>query len=88
MPIQVDQLLFFRRYQLPMPKTVRRFRLKLRRLIRKSWFLSRCYYRYRGARLRGRPRQEVWYFAYGANMDDGTFRARRGIQALEPDSQK
>ena len=83
MPIQVDQLLFFRRYQLPMPKTVRRFRLKLRRLIRKSWFLSRCYYRYRGARLRGRPKQEVWYFAYGANMDDGTSRARRGIQALE-----
>jgi hypothetical protein len=30
----------------------------------------------------------VWYFAYGANMDDGTFRARRGMQALEPDSQK
>ena len=83
MPIQVDQLLFFRRYQLPMPKTARRFRLKLRRLIRKSWFLSRCYYRYRGARLRGRPRQEVWYFAYGANMDDGTFRTRRGIHALE-----
>ena len=83
MPIQVNQLLFFRRYQLPMPQTVRRFRLRLRRLIRKSWFLSRCYYRYRGARLRGRPRQEVWYFAYGANMDDGTFRARRGIQALE-----
>ena len=32
---------------------------------------------------RRRPRQEVWYFAYGANMDDSTFRVRRGIQALE-----
>ena len=45
--------------------------------------MSRYYYRYRGAHLHGRPRQEVWYFAYGANMDDGTFRTRRGIQALE-----
>jgi cation transport regulator ChaC len=25
----------------------------------------------------------MWYFAYGANMDDGTFRVRRGIQAFE-----
>ena len=54
-----------------------------RRLIAKSWLLSRCYYRYRGARLCGRPAEEVWYFAYGANMDDSTFRVRRGIQALD-----
>ncbi len=66
-----------------MRQTVRIFRPKLRRLMMRSWFLSRCYYRYRGARPCGRPRQEVWYFAYGANMDDGTFRIRRGIQALE-----
>ena len=76
-------LLFCRRYKLPVRQTLRKFRPKLHRLIRRSWFLSRCYSRYRGARLRGRPGQEVWYFAYGANMDDGTFRARRGIQALE-----
>jgi len=69
--------------KLLMRQAVRRLRPKLRRLIRRSWFLSRCYYRYQGARLLGRPGQEVWYFAYGANMDDGTFRARRGIQALE-----
>jgi gamma-glutamylcyclotransferase len=69
--------------QLLMSQAVRRLRPKLRRLIRRSWLLSRCYYRCRGARLRGRPRQEVWYFAYGANMDDSTFRVRRGIQALE-----
>lgn len=56
---------------------------KLRRLATKSWLLSRCYYRWRGARLRGRPKEEIWYFAYGANMDDGTFRVRRGIQVIE-----
>ena len=66
-----------------MRQTVRIFRPKLRRLMMRSWFLSRCYYRYRGARPCGRPRQEVWYFAYGANMDDGTFRIRRGILVLE-----
>jgi len=33
--------------------------------------------------LRGRPGEEIWYFAYGANMDDSTFRIRRGIEALE-----
>jgi AIG2 family protein len=66
-----------------MRQTVRRLRPKLRRLIMRSWFLSRCYYRYRGARLRDRPGREVWYFAYGANMDDGTFRVRRGIRAPE-----
>jgi gamma-glutamylcyclotransferase len=69
--------------QLLTRQAVRRLRPKLRRVIRRSWFLSRCYYRYRGARLRGTPGQEVWYFAYGANMDDSTFRVRRGIQALE-----
>ena len=66
-----------------MRQAVRGLRHKLRRVIRRSWFLSCCYYRYRGTRLVGRPGQEVWYFAYGANMDDGTFRVRRGIQALK-----
>ena len=60
-----------------------RFRLRLRRMIAKSWILSRCYYPLRDHRLSGRANDEIWYFAYGANMDDGTFRARRGIQALE-----
>jgi gamma-glutamylcyclotransferase len=63
--------------------TVRRLRPKLRRLITKSWLLSRCYYRWCGASLPGKARDEVWYFAYGANMDDRTFRVRRGIQARE-----
>jgi gamma-glutamylcyclotransferase len=73
----------FRRYRMPMRPSIRGFRPRLRWLVTRSWWLSRCYYRYRGARLIGRPREEVWYFAYGANMDDGTFRIRRGIQALE-----
>ena len=42
---------------------------KRRRLIAKSWVLSRLYYPLRGARLRGRPNDQIWYFAYGANMD-------------------
>lgn len=62
--------------------SVFRFALKLRRLIAKSWLLSRCYYPLRGACLLGRPMDEIWYFAYGANMDDITFRVRRGIQPL------
>jgi cation transport regulator ChaC len=60
-----------------------RLPFKARRLVAKSWLLSRCYYRFRGARLVGRAREEVWYFAYGANMHHDTFRIRRGIQPLE-----
>jgi cation transport regulator ChaC len=58
-------------------------RPKLRRLIAKSWILSRCYYPLRGHRLSGRAKDEIWYFAYGANMHDSAFRVRRGIQPLE-----
>ena len=60
-----------------------RFLIKARRLIAKSWLLSRCYYRFRGTRLLGRPAEEIWYFAYGANMHDHTFRVRRGIRPRE-----
>src|SRR5215469_3901401 len=62
---------------------VRRFRPRFRRLVTRSWWLSSCYYRYRSAHLIVRPRQEIWYFAYGANMDDNTFRIRRRLQPLE-----
>ena len=58
-------------------------RRRLRRVIATSWLLSRPYYRLCGARLVGRPSDEVWYFAYGANMHEGTFRVRRGIQPRE-----
>ena len=54
-----------------------RVRLKLRRLTAKSWLLSRCYFRCRGTSLLGRPQDQIWYFAYGANMHDATFRVRR-----------
>lgn len=60
-----------------------RVRFKLRRRVARSWFLSRWYYRYRGVRLVGRPSDEVWYFAYGANMHDATFRIRRRIEPRE-----
>jgi len=56
---------------------------RLRRAVARSWLLSRPYYRLRGHRLVGRPAQEVWYFAYGANMHEATLRQRRGITARE-----
>ena len=66
-----------------MRQTVRRLRPKLRRRIARSWILSRCYYPLRGHHLSGRANDEIWYFAYGANMHDSAFRVRRGIQARE-----
>lgn len=60
-----------------------RLRSKLRRRIARSWMLSRLYYRIRGARLVGRPEEPVWYFAFGANMHDSSFRERRGMQPRE-----
>src|SRR5260370_20278485 len=63
--------------------SVLRFALKLRRLIAKSWILSRCYYPLRGHRVPGRAKDEIWYFAYGANMHDSAFRVRRSIQPFE-----
>lgn len=56
---------------------------RLPRLIARSWALSWCYYRAHGIRLVGPPSEEVWYFAYGANMHDSAFRERRGMCPLE-----
>jgi hypothetical protein len=56
---------------------------RLRRAVARSWLLSRPYYRLRGHRLAGLPGQEIWYFAYGANMHQATFRLRRGIEPRE-----
>jgi len=58
-------------------------RIRWRRLLAKSWILSWCYYRFYGLHLTGRPSDQVWYFAYGANMHDSAFRERRGMRALE-----
>lgn len=55
----------------------------LRHRIARSWLLSRAYYWLRGLALAGRPTDEVWYFAYGANMHDSAFRERRGMRPLE-----
>jgi gamma-glutamylcyclotransferase (GGCT)/AIG2-like uncharacterized protein YtfP len=41
------------------------------------------YYRLRGLRVTGRPEDQVWYFAFGANMHDKAFRERRGMRPIE-----
>jgi cation transport regulator ChaC len=58
-------------------------RLRWRRLLAKSWLVSRWHYRRHGLTLDGRPSDEVWYFAYGSNMHEGTFVQRRRIRPLE-----
>jgi hypothetical protein len=55
----------------------------LRRAVVRSWLLSRFWYRLYGQRLEGRPDDHIWYFAYGANMNDMAFRERRGMCPLE-----
>ncbi|MBV8092570.1 MAG: gamma-glutamylcyclotransferase [Acetobacteraceae bacterium] len=57
--------------------------LKLAGLIARSWTLSWCLYRLHGMRLVGPPSAPVWYFAYGANMNDKAFRERRGMRPIE-----
>jgi cation transport regulator ChaC len=54
-----------------------------RRWLTRSWVLSWLYYRLHGIPLAGRPMDEVWYFAFGANMHDSAFRERRGMRPLE-----
>ena len=68
---------------LPMRQAIIALWRRRRRLIAKSWVLSRLYYPLHGARLSGRPSDQIWYFAYGANMHEATFRIRRGIQSFE-----
>ncbi len=62
---------------------IQRLRRLLRRAVARSWLLSRLWYRLYGLRVEGRPEDEVWYFAYGANMHDSAFRERRGMRPLE-----
>ncbi len=57
--------------------------IRLLSLLTKSWTLSKLYYRWHGIRLVGRPQDRVWYFAFGANMNDSAFRERRGMQPIE-----
>jgi cation transport regulator ChaC len=58
-------------------------RIRWRRLIARSWIASRWHYRRHGLVLDGRPSDQVWYFAYGSNVHQGTFEVRRGIKPLE-----
>jgi cation transport regulator ChaC len=61
----------------------RSFRLRWRRLLTKSWILSRWHYRWHGQVLAGRPSDPVWYLAYGSNMHHSAFRERRGMRPSE-----
>src|SRR5215471_18014541 len=56
---------------------------RARRLVARSWTLSWFYYRLHGVPLAGWPGEHVWYFAYGANMHDRAFRARRRMRPVE-----
>jgi len=55
----------------------------LRKKIAKSWLLSKLYYRFCGLEIRGQPDDSVWYFAFGANMNDKAFLERRGMLPFE-----
>ena len=57
--------------------------IKWRRLLAKSWLMSKLHYRLRGLRIDGEPGDPVWYFAYGANMNDSAFQGRRSMRPLE-----
>ena len=48
--------------------------LKLSGLMASSWVPRWCVYRLYSIRLIGPPHEEIWYFAYGANMHDRAFR--------------
>src|SRR6266436_10157866 len=56
---------------------------RARRLVARSWPLSWFYYRLHGVPLAGWPGEQVWYFAYGANMHDRAFRERRRMRPVE-----
>ncbi|HYZ32412.1 MAG TPA: gamma-glutamylcyclotransferase family protein [Crenalkalicoccus sp.] len=60
-----------------------RLLLRFRGLLARSWWLSRGLYRLHGLPLIGPPHEEVWYFAYGANMHDSAFRGWRGMRPVE-----
>ncbi len=51
-------------------------------VILRAWPLARIWYRSWGLTLEGRPDEEVWYFAFGANMNDSVFLGRRRMQPL------
>ena len=67
-----------------MLRTARRtFRRTAARISLRSWAFAKLYYRLWGLRLRGHPEDDVWYFAFGANMHDSAFRDRRRMTPRE-----
>ena len=52
-------------------------------VILRVWPLARLWYHTWGLTLDGHPEDSVWYFAYGSNMHDSAFRARRGMRPNE-----
>lgn len=48
-----------------------------------AWPMAKLWYRVWGLTLTGRPDDDVWYFAFGANMHDSAFRGRRRMQPRE-----
>ena len=52
-------------------------------MILRVWPLARLWYHTWGLTLDGHPEDSVWYFAYGSNMHDSAFRARRGMRPNE-----
>ena len=52
-------------------------------VVLRAWPLARLWYRIWGLTLDGHPDDTVWYFAYGANMHDSSFRERRGMRPVE-----
>ncbi len=60
-----------------------RLRRAARRWIARSWTLSKVHYWLRGLSIAGSPDDEIWYFAYGANMHDSAFKERRGMRPME-----
>jgi cation transport regulator ChaC len=63
--------------------TKRAMRARLRRVIARSWVMSRWYYRFYRLELNGRASETAWYFAYGSNMHDSAFLERRRMRPLE-----
>ena len=57
--------------------------IRFRRLIAPWWPIAKLYYRLHGIRVAGRPADQVWYFAFGANMHDSAFRGRRRMRPAE-----
>jgi len=75
-----ERALSITRMRLRFARATRRFR---RRLIARSWTLSRWHYRLHGLELTGRANDTAWYFAYGSNMHDSAFLERRRMRPLE-----